>query len=416
MADYFINIKKDDKVPKYLKLNEGHDDDEEAGSEDDKEYDDVEINIEDVRGRQLKMFPLLPYTWPSGEELGLDPSQYQALKAALTRELVVIQGPPGTGKTYMALKIAGILIENKAQMGRKTPILVVCLTNHALDQFLVGMLKFTEKLVRIGGQSKEEKMDQFNLRNQRFRRNKEHYQLSSLINTSYKQLEQVEGTLFGVSNAASKQGFLMDAAVCEINVSPPQFSVWLVGEALSHLVTEYFSAEKETRYISFASMKKTAEKMKRQRIEVIQKQTELSAKTRETQANREEAAHLLLMKSLDDLQINFENLDENDDLLKLKSTEPLLLTSNQRLCLYILSVKGKKEALEQERTSLVHAIANAKDQIEELKNRDQVNFLQHVDVIGMTTNGAARLHKMLSALKCEIGTILFQLAMQYFPN
>jgi anthranilate/para-aminobenzoate synthase component II len=401
MADYFIEIKKDDEVPEYLKRS-------------DKEG---RVCIEDVKGRQLSMLPLLSQTWPSSEELGLDPSQYQALKAALTRELVVIQGPPGTGKTFMALKIAGILIENKVQMRRKTPILVVCLTNHALDQFLVGMLRFTEKLVRIGGQSKEEKMEQFNLKNQRFRRNKEHYQLSTLINSSYKKLEQVESTLYGVSNAASKQGFLMDAAVCEINVSPPQFSLWLVGEALGHLVTEYFSAEKETRFISFASMKKTAEKLKRENIEVIQEQTELSAKSREIQANREEAAHQMLMKSLDDLQISFENLEENAEMLKLKAlkaTKPLLLNSNQRLCLYILSVKGKKEVLEQERTLLVNTIAGAKDKIEELKNRDQVNFLKDVDVIGLTTNGAARLHKMLSALKCEIGEIKFQLPLALF--
>ena len=33
--------------------------------------------------------------WPNPEMLGLDPSQSNALSAALTRKLVVIQGPPG---------------------------------------------------------------------------------------------------------------------------------------------------------------------------------------------------------------------------------------------------------------------------------------------------------------------------------
>ena len=36
---------------------------------------------------------------PDAETLRLDPSQANALYAALTRKLVVIQGPPGTGKT-----------------------------------------------------------------------------------------------------------------------------------------------------------------------------------------------------------------------------------------------------------------------------------------------------------------------------
>jgi helicase required for RNAi-mediated heterochromatin assembly 1 len=259
MEEYFIQIQREDYPPDYLQEYE--------------EEGEVEIDIEDIRGRQLSMLPLFPHTWPSGSELGLDPSQYNALQAALTRELVVIQGPPGTGKTFMALKIAGILIENKAQMGRTTPILVVCLTNHALDQFLVGMLKFTQSIVRIGGQSKEERLDQFNLKNQHYRRNKQQYKQIQLINKSYKKLEQVEASLLVISNSARK------------------------GDV------------------------------------------------------------------------------------------------------------SKKELLEEERTSLIDTISSAKDRIEEIKNRDQVNFLKDVDVIGMTTNGAARLQKMLSALECEIGII-----------
>ena len=38
--------------------------------------------------------------WPSADLLGLDSSQYEAIKLALTNELVVIQGPPGTGKFF----------------------------------------------------------------------------------------------------------------------------------------------------------------------------------------------------------------------------------------------------------------------------------------------------------------------------
>lgn len=43
--------------------------------------------------------------------------------------------PPG--KTYVGLKIVRALLDNKA-WGPKSPILVVCYTNHALDQFLEG--------------------------------------------------------------------------------------------------------------------------------------------------------------------------------------------------------------------------------------------------------------------------------------
>jgi hypothetical protein len=39
----------------------------------------------------------------------------------------------GTGKTFVGLKVMRSLLDNKA-LRRKGPILVVCFTNHALDQ------------------------------------------------------------------------------------------------------------------------------------------------------------------------------------------------------------------------------------------------------------------------------------------
>lgn len=110
---------------------------------------------------------------PNSDALGLDPSQTKALYTALTRELVVIQGPPGTGKTYLGLKIVRALLHNKKKWStfavQSTPILVICYTNHALDQFLEGIMKYTDSIVRIGGQSKCEAMEQFALRKWKLR-------------------------------------------------------------------------------------------------------------------------------------------------------------------------------------------------------------------------------------------------------
>ena len=76
-----------------------------------------------------------------------------------------IVGPPGTGKTFLGLKIAGVLLENAyAWNTEKQPILVVCYTNHALDQFMEGILQHTSEIVRIGGQSKNEFVNTFNLK------------------------------------------------------------------------------------------------------------------------------------------------------------------------------------------------------------------------------------------------------------
>lgn len=46
------------------------------------------------------------------------------------------------------------------------PILCVCYTNHALDQFLVGLLDAgIESIVRVGGNSRCERLEEYNLRN-----------------------------------------------------------------------------------------------------------------------------------------------------------------------------------------------------------------------------------------------------------
>ena len=84
---------------------------------------------------------------------------------ALTSELCLIQGPPGTGKTYIGLKIVNVLLKNFHNLKLKEPILIVCYTNHALDQFLEGISQFTEQLVRVGGRSKSEILSKYNLIN-----------------------------------------------------------------------------------------------------------------------------------------------------------------------------------------------------------------------------------------------------------
>ena len=97
-------------------------------------------------------------------------SQLEAVRTALSKELAIIQGPPGTGKTYVGLKVAKVLLENREvwtdpEVGSR-PILVVCYTNHALDQFLEGILDFCQTgIVRVGTRCKNPRLETFNLKN-----------------------------------------------------------------------------------------------------------------------------------------------------------------------------------------------------------------------------------------------------------
>ena len=57
---------------------------------------------------------------------------------------------------------------------RDCPILVVCYTNHALDQFLEGIHTFCEEnIVRVGGRSSNETLEPFLLKNIRHKRRRE---------------------------------------------------------------------------------------------------------------------------------------------------------------------------------------------------------------------------------------------------
>lgn len=77
--------------------------------------------------------------WLVSRRKKLNESQYMALRHALEEELAVIQGPPGTGKTFVALEIVNALLTYKDLWLNHGPIMIVCHTNHALDQFLEGM-------------------------------------------------------------------------------------------------------------------------------------------------------------------------------------------------------------------------------------------------------------------------------------
>lgn len=97
--------------------------------------------------------------WPPSESMNFNDSQADALKHALTRKFSVIQGPPGCGKTHMGLAIMATLLMNV-----ESQILIISYTNHALDQFLMGILQHTDSIVRIGNQSKNEQLDCFNIK------------------------------------------------------------------------------------------------------------------------------------------------------------------------------------------------------------------------------------------------------------
>ncbi|XP_063766744.1 NFX1-type zinc finger-containing protein 1 isoform X2 [Eleginops maclovinus] len=150
---YIVECNKDVLPPAYLRRGDV--------------YDLSPVALPKQKG-SVKPFDCLNLqAWPQMEKLGLDDSQMKAFQLALTKELTIIQGPPGTGKTHVGLKIAQALLTNKKLWNDvdRAPMLVVCYTNHALDQFLEGIHTFLpDGIVRVGGRSNSEILKKFNLR------------------------------------------------------------------------------------------------------------------------------------------------------------------------------------------------------------------------------------------------------------
>eukprot|EP01083_Nonionella_stella_P096399 270992_1 len=100
--------------------------------------------------------------WPTESLTStLDASQMEALRQILTKKIALVQGPPGTGKTFVTLQALRVLVDNMQYSD--PPLLVVSLTNHALDQLLEGIYKFEKRIVRIGSRTESDEMKECSL-------------------------------------------------------------------------------------------------------------------------------------------------------------------------------------------------------------------------------------------------------------
>lgn len=160
-------------------------------------------------------------TWPSAAVMKFNDSQLDAMKHALTRQFSVIQGPPGCGKTHMGLAIIATLL-----MNTDSQILIVSYTNHALDQFLMGLLRYTDSIVRIGNQSKNESLDCFNIKQLCENGIADKRIKTSLfrLKTAYSEAVQEFNDLqdFVANNSESRDGLF--AKYAEIQVTSPERS------------------------------------------------------------------------------------------------------------------------------------------------------------------------------------------------
>jgi len=199
------------------------------------EYDGVE-NILGALERQMQISGIV-----------LDQAQQSAFEHACAHRLALIVGPPGTGKSFIGAELAQSMLHATSEK-----ILVVCFTNHgknflssfssfycfcanhdtqhadfqcfaALDQFLCHMLdKQERRIVRIGGKSKEERLEPFSLFNlkkhgDRVQGHLEKRHLWSI----YSELEMLRGTIHEAAERLEKRCLSWSEAVEYLEVDDP---------------------------------------------------------------------------------------------------------------------------------------------------------------------------------------------------
>ena len=160
-------------------------------------HDSLGIDRSSPTGRVVDI--ARPESWPASEVTRFDPTQMKAMQMALSQDLSIIQGPPGTGKTYVGTRIVEALLRNKVKWSKdaSNPILIVCYTNHALDQFLEYIQDIViegkfPRVIRVGGRARSERMKECSLQAVR----KKAKELRSIPYNIYKPVSAVTAKMF----------------------------------------------------------------------------------------------------------------------------------------------------------------------------------------------------------------------------
>ena len=335
----------------------------------------------------------------------LDSSQKKALHTALTNELALIQGPPGTGKTYIGLKIVESLLKRRRQIS--SPIVVVCYTNHALDQFLEGLIDMKKKedfseiaIRRVGGRCKSEKVEQYNIRTyvQQACRQLGIYGCSP--HKVYKLQQKIE---------AMKE--LLDGRFvprnCELYCSLFERDTAILLESLCSVTLLHDLQSSPTRLASWLSPVfegKITEHQLQQEDRMYYPHKAIEDDRKITTEEEEEERFLFHI---------LEREDVEDFVERLGRAEPLTATRAQQLCkdnsiMHIadfVRLQLFKHCLIQLKTGLEADLKQKQTkQGDYEKERELVMMtcLQRADVIGLTTTGAAKHNNILSEIEAKI--------------
>ncbi|KAI8074522.1 hypothetical protein BC940DRAFT_288446 [Gongronella butleri] len=341
------------------------------------------------------------------ERSRLDPTQSVALVDALRREIALISGPPGTGKTWLGVDLMRILLANRLEI-KSGPIVCLCYTNHALDQFLEQLLDLGVKnMVRIGSRSKSEQLADYNLESrvsllQRSVASKRAFgEAKSAINDMTDRLKKLESDL--------NSDILSESSTAMIYL--------LMEDPLLH---DQFADADESGHASDGEEWTTSESSKFRGafwrwancsdIKAAENYNGMLAEKRNhAQQKKKQHANIYKLLSTDDYDDDDEeegvpraipNTDRPLEELKMAGIWSHSRVERKRVLEWINH--GVRESIWRQYTDCIQALEQKATSLQNVKDEDRRQVLKSAHVIGLTTTGAAKVQKLLNSLAPRI--------------
>ena len=337
--------------------------------------------------------------WMDTPSPNLDDSQKRALRSALTRELSIIQGPPGTGKTYIGLKVVETLLQNRASwdkdslaLGSTSSVVVVCYTNHALDQFLEGIIQRIRvtldkntQVRRIGGRSKNQLVQEYN------------------INTFVRNHLRARG-IFGFwrkknSKIVQKIDALNDLLKCRFDPAKVKVYASFIGAEVRLLILNCFNFS----FLTTARSEEVASwfGLNPHRINSFTSFHDATEADRRIADEEDEEKEIVQQFGENQLQDFFQQFAKVEPLTKERANEVIQSNTIEpyvRLQLFKYGLHSVKEELEEK----LKMGKEREERYEEQRRMAMIHCLQEADIIGLTTTGAAKYNSLLSKIDAKI--------------
>lgn len=334
----------------------------------------------------------------------LDEGQAMAFKDSLTREFALTQGPPGCGKTFLGAQLVKVLLDSRP---RERPILLVCQTNHALDNFLVDLRDAgVPKLLRVGSGSKEEWTDSINLLEQRqkTRLRKHETQLkANLANEKKVANQELELLCNGIHLIVPAIPRVIDQLTTYLAAVSSQTHTGIVSwpyvqatvyrhypEFYNQITLSARGPLAQTFAFEYWAGGGDLENIRSLHVQLASRLSQLS--TDKATPPQEDVDRILLDLSY---HAKFQSAQAESSIWNLP------LSERQRL------VRGwemevDKESFAQELTKRYFKLRDKTDAIKDILNERDIRIMKSHNVIGMTTTACAARWEILRALEVEV--------------